>query len=148
QPLSETLFLPKVANYCGGYIVPQKPYEAIGADGFITQPVGAGAFAFESPAAQNNVMLPSHDDFFRGTPKLGGVEVRFIADSASRELALSSGDVDLIYGLPEAQWVDRMNQQEGIEAEVFGVGEVIFVNLNIEHEILKDPKVREAMFLA
>ena len=148
QPLSETLFLPKVANYSGGYIVPQKPYEALGADGFITNPVGTGPFRFESHTPQNNVMLVANDDYFRGAPKLGGVEVRFIADTTSRELALQSGDVDVIAGLPEAQWVDRMNQQEGIQADVFGVGEVTFINLNVEHEILSDPKVREAIFLA
>jgi peptide/nickel transport system substrate-binding protein len=148
EPLSETLFLPKVANYSGGYVIPQKGYEALGADGFITNPVGTGPFAFESHTPQNNVVLTAHDEFFRGTPKLGGVEVRFIADSTSRELALQSGDVQLIAGLPEAQWVERINQQEGVNADVFGVGEVVFVNLNVEHEILKDPKVREAILLA
>ena len=34
NPLSPTLFLPKVANYSGGYVVPQKAYEALGADDF------------------------------------------------------------------------------------------------------------------
>jgi peptide/nickel transport system substrate-binding protein len=147
-PLTETLFLPQVANYAGGYIIPQAAYEALGADGFIANPVGTGAFAFESHTPQNNVVLVANDDFFRGAPKLGGVEVRFIADSTSRELALQSGDIDVIAGLPEAQWVDRMNQQDGVEANVFGVGESIFLNINVEHEIFKDPKVREAVFLA
>ncbi len=148
EPISETLFLPKVANYSGGYIVPRAPYEAIGADDFITNPVGTGPFAFESHTPQNNVMLTAHTDFFRGTPQLGGVEVRFIADATSRELALQSGDVQVIYGLPEAQWVDRMNQMDGIQADVFGVGEVAWINLDVEHEILSDPLVREAIFLA
>ena len=148
QPLSENLFLPRVANYSGGYIIPQAAYEAIGADGFISNPVGTGAFMFESHTPQNNVMLVANDDFFRGAPKLGGVEVRFIADTASRELALQSGDVHLINGLPEAQWVERMNEMDGITAESFGVGEVIWANLNVEHEILSDPLVREAILLA
>jgi peptide/nickel transport system substrate-binding protein len=148
EPISETLFLPQVANYTGGYIIPQAAYEALGADGFITNPVGTGPFAFESHTPQNNVVLVANDDYFRGAPQLGGVEVRFIADSTSRELALQSGDVDVISGLPEAQWVERMNQQDGIEANVFGVGESIFININVEHEIFKDPKVREAIMLA
>jgi peptide/nickel transport system substrate-binding protein len=148
QPLSETLFLPQVANYTGGYIIPQQPYEALGADGFITNPVGTGPFVFESHTPQNNVTLVANTDYFRGAPQLGGVEVRFIADSTSRELALQSGDVDVISGLPEAQWVDRMNQQDGIQADVFGVGESIFLNINVEHEIFKDPLVREAVMLA
>ena len=148
QPLSENLFLPRVANYSGGYIIPQAAYEAIGADGFISNPVGTGAFMFESHTPQNNVMLVANDDFFRGAPKLGGVEVRFIADTASRELALQSGDVHLINGLPEAQWVERMNEMDGITAESFGVGEVVMITLDTQHEILGDPLVREAILLA
>ena len=147
-PLSETLFLPKVDNYSGGYIIPQKPYEALGADGFITNPIGTSAFAFESHTPQNNVTLVANDAYFREKPKLAGVEVRFISDATSRELALKSGDLELISGLPEAQWVDQMNKEDGITADVFGVGEVIFMSLNVEHEILKDPKVREAIVLA
>jgi peptide/nickel transport system substrate-binding protein len=148
QPLSETLFLPKVANYSGGYIIPQAAFEALGADAFITNPVGTGPFAFESHTPQNNVMLTAFADFHRGAPKLGGIEIRFIADATSRELALQSGDVHVVAGLPEAQWVERMNESGDITAEVFGVGEAIFLNLNVEHEILSDPLVREAILLA
>jgi peptide/nickel transport system substrate-binding protein len=41
-----------------------------------------------------------------------------------------------------------MNEVDGIQADVFGVGEVIFLNLDVEHEILQDPLVREAILLA
>ncbi len=148
QAMSENLFLPKVANYSGGYVVPKAPFEAIGADDYITNPVGTGPFLFESHTPQNNVMLTANPDYFRGAPQLDGVEVRFIADTTSRELALQSGDVDVIAGLPEAQWVDRMNAIDGLAADVFGVGEVTFISLDVENEILSDAKVREAIFLA
>jgi peptide/nickel transport system substrate-binding protein len=151
-PITEELFLPSVANYAGGYIICQQPYEALGAqalEAFKTNPVGGtGPFMFESYTTQNNVTLTANPDFFRGAPKLGGVEVRFVADATSRELALQSGDLDVISGVPEAQWVERINGTEGFQADVFGVGEVVFLNLNVQHEILKDPKVREAILLA
>ncbi len=148
QPLSETLFLPNIANYSGGFIVPQQPFEALGADGFVANPVGTGPFMFESYTPQNSVVLTANPDFYRGAPKLGGVEVRFIADPTSRELGLQSGDLDVINGLPEAQWVDSMNQNEGFVAEVFGVGEVIFLNIDVEAEPFNDPAVREAVVKA
>lgn len=148
EPISETLFLPNVANYSGGYIVPQAAYEALGADNFITNPAGTGPFAFESHTPQNNVMLTAFSDYFRGEPQLGGVEVRFVAEATSRELALQSQDVHVASGLPEAQWVERMNEVDGVTAEVFGVGEAIWLNLDVEHEILQDPLVREAIILA
>ena len=148
QPLSETLFLPNIANYSGGFIIPQQPFEALGVDGFVTNPVGTGPFMFESYTPQNSVVLTAHSDFYRGAPQLGGVEVRFIADATSRELGLQSGDLDVISGLPEAQWVDSISQQDGVVAEVFGVGESIFLNINTEMEPFNDPAVREAAIKA
>jgi peptide/nickel transport system substrate-binding protein len=148
SPLSETLFLPNIANYSGGFIIPQQPFEALGADGFVSNPVGTGPFAFESYTPQNSVVLTANADFYRGAPQLGGVEVRFIADATSRELGLQSGDLDVISGLPEARWVDSMNQNEGFVAEVFGVGESIFLNINTEMEPFNDPAVREAVVKA
>jgi peptide/nickel transport system substrate-binding protein len=147
-PISESLFLPQVANYSGGYIIPQQAYEALGADGFLSAPAGTGPFAFDSYTAQQNVVLLANDDYFRGAPLLGGVEVRFVADGTSRELALQSGDLDVVAGFPDALWVDRMSEQDGITVDVFGVGEVVFLNLDVNHEILKDPLVREAILLS
>ncbi len=147
-PISENLFLPQVANYSGGYIIPQQAYEALGADAFPSAPAGTGPFSFESYTAQQSVALLAFDDYFRGAPLLGGVEVRFVADGTSRELALQSGDLDVIAGFPDALWVDRMREQDGLTVDVFGVGEVVFLNLDVNHEILQDPLVREAILLA
>lgn len=146
-PLSEALFMPQVANYAGGYVLCQQSYEALGADAFATAPAGSGPFVFGSYTPQDRVTLTANADYFRGAPQLGGVEVQFVADGTSRELALQSGDLDVISGFPEAQWVDRMNEMDGIQADVFGVGEVVFLNLDVEHEILQDPLVREAILL-
>ena len=148
QPLSSALFLPKVANYSGGYIIPQAAYETIGADGFITQPVGTGPFAFGQHTPQVSVELVAHADFFRGAPALAGVNVIFQADPTARELGLQAGDLDVIYGVGEAEWAKRMDDLDGYTADVFGVGELLWLNLNMEDEILKDAKVREAIVKA
>lgn len=148
QPVTENLFFPLVANYQGGIIVCKGPYEALGADDFSSSPAGTGPFRFESHAPQNNVLLIANDDYFRGAPLLGGVEIRFISDTTARELALQANDVDVAFGLPEAEWVDRINAMDGYQADVFGWGDGVFVSLDVEHEILQDPRVREAIFNA
>jgi peptide/nickel transport system substrate-binding protein len=148
EPLGPAVFLPKFANYAGGYIVCQKAYEALGADGFANEPIGTGPFKFSSYTPQTSTTLVANDDYFRGAPKLGGVEVRYIADNTARELGLQSGELDVINGLPEAQFVDRINASGNLEADVFGVGEAVWLNLDITNEYLKDPKVREAIVLA
>ena len=147
-PVSPALFLPKVANYSGGYVIPQAAFEAIGADNFVSSPVGTGPFAFSEHNPQVDVKLVAHADFYRGAPQLAGVNVVFQADSTARELALQTGDLDVIYGLNEASWVERMDELEGYTADVFGVGEAAWLNFNVEDEILSDPLVREAITLA
>lgn len=148
SPLGPAVFLPKFANYAGGYIVCQKAYEALGADGFANEPIGTGPFKFSAYTPQTSTLLVANDDYFRGAPKLGGVEVRYIADNTARELGIQSGELDVANGLPEAQFVERMNQSGNIVADVFGVGEAVWLNLDTTNEYLKDAKVREAIVLA
>ncbi|MDF3042048.1 MAG: 4-phytase [Thermomicrobiales bacterium] len=147
-PLSETLFLPKIANYSGGFIVCSQAVEALGDEAFRTNPAGTGPFMFQRYTPQNSVVLTANDDYFRGAPLLGGVEVRYIADPSSRELGLQGGELDLVAGVNEAQWVDRINSEGTLTADVFGVAEAVWVNLNITQEPLDDPLVREAIALA
>jgi peptide/nickel transport system substrate-binding protein len=147
-PLSATLFLPKIANYAGGFIICAQPAEAMGDEAFKTHPVGTGPFMFESYTPQNSVVLTANDDYFRGAPKLGGVEVRYMADPNTRELGLQAGELDVAAGNNEAQWVDRINAEGNLTADVFGVAEPVWVNLNVTAEPLDDPLVREAIALA
>jgi peptide/nickel transport system substrate-binding protein len=144
-PLSPTLFLPKFANYNGGFIVCSQAVEALGIDAFTTNPVGTGPFRFDSYTPQTSVTLVANDEYFRGAPQLAGVEVRYMPDATSRELALQSGELDVIHGLFEAQWVERINSEGNLVAENHGPPESAFINLDIEHEILSDPLVRQAI---
>lgn len=147
-PLSPTLFLPKVANYAGGFVVCSQAVEAMGLDAFRTNPVGTGPFMFENYTPQTAVTLVANDDYFRGAPLLSGVEVRYMPDPSSRELGLQSGELDVAAGLPEAQWVERINSEGNLQADVFGVGEAIFFNFNVEAEPFNDPLVRQAIAYA
>jgi peptide/nickel transport system substrate-binding protein len=148
SPVGPAVFMPKFANYAGGYIVCKQAYEALGADGFANEPIGTGPFKFSAYTPQTSTLLVANDDYFRGAPKLGGVEVRYIADNTARELGMQAGELDVANGLPEAQFVERTNQSDTMTADVFGVGEAVWLNLDINNEYLKDERVREAIILA
>ena len=102
----------------------------MGDDAFKTHPVGTGPFMFESYTPQNSVVLTANDAYFRGAPKLGGVEMRYMPDASSRELGCNRAS-SMPPPAPEAQWVDRINAEGNLTADVFGVGEVAFVNMNV-----------------
>lgn len=147
-PMSIVMFYPKVANYAGGFIIPQAQYEAIGADGIISHPVGTGPFRFANYTPQNSLELEAHTEYFRGTPHLSGVEVVYLQDHTARDFALETGDVHVIHGQWQEAWVERMNSLDGIQADIFGVGDPLFFCFDTEHEILQDIRVREALVLA
>jgi len=145
---SPVLFYPKIANYSGGFIVCKQGVEALGDDKFKTNPVGTGPFMFDSYRPQEKVMLVANPDYFRGAPQIDGVEYRYIADIASREAGLLAGELDVINGIPDIAWVEKMQGEEGVTTDVFGVGEVATVHFNTTVPPLDNPEVRKALAYA
>lgn len=148
QPSSEELFLPLVANISGGYVVCMEAVEAMGDADFANHPVGTGPFQFSSYSPSDRVELTAFDEYWRGEPRLEGVEILFMADDSSRELALRSGEVDFISGINEGEWAERMDEEDGITAFAIPVGGLQFFELNTSMEPFDDINVRRAVMYA
>jgi peptide/nickel transport system substrate-binding protein len=76
------------------------------------------------------------------------VEYRYMPELNSRELGLKSGDLDSTNGQDESDWVERMNQEDGVTVDVYGVGEVATIHFNTSVEPLDDVRVRQAIAYA
>lgn len=133
-----------VTNYHGGNIVCQKAAEEMG-ENFHQKPIGTGAFMFQEYKAQQSVTLVANPDYFRGAPKLESIVYRYIPSDASRDLAFTSGEIDLIYGKQDQTWVDRMSQNEGVVVMVMEPAELSTLYLNITSPPLDDIRVRQAI---
>ncbi len=148
QPISPVLFLPKVADYAGGFIVCAKAIEAMGDEAFKTHPVGTGPFMFKSYTPQEKVVLVANENYFRGRPKLDGVEYRYMPDATSRELGLKTGELDVINGVSEDPWIEKIESEKGLKVDIFGVGEVATIHFNTSVKPLDDVRVRKAIAYA
>lgn len=137
-------FLGLVSNYHGGNIISKAAAEEAG-DDFGKQPVGTGPFAFERYDTQQQVVFVANDDYFRGAPKIDEIDYRLIQADASRELAFTSGELDLIYGKREQRWIDRWNRDDSAKVDVFWPAEFRTLHLNTTMEPLTDKRVREAV---
>ena len=137
-------FLGLLSNYHGGNIVSKAAAEAAGAD-FGKAPVGTGPFAFSEYATQQQVVFTANPDYFRGAPKIGRIEYRLIPADASRELAFTSGELDLIYGKREQRWIERWARDDNAVVDVFWPAEYRTLHLNTTMEPLTDKRVREAV---
>jgi peptide/nickel transport system substrate-binding protein len=145
KPQSTALFYPRVANYSGGYILCRKAAEKLGPDGLKTHPVGTGPFSFKAYSPGEKVDLVANDAYFRGRPQLDGIEYRYMADLSSRELALRSGQLDVIYGQADDNWIDQVSSAPNVKVDVFGVGEVVTVYFNLSKPPFDNLAVRQAV---
>jgi peptide/nickel transport system substrate-binding protein len=148
KPISPALLLPKVADYAGGFIVCKKAVEDLGDEAFKTHPVGTGPFMFARYIPMERTILASNDQYFRGQPDLDGVEVYYIPDISSRELGLQKGELDVVEGLREQPWIDKMKGLPNTAVDTFGPGETVVLHLDTAKDPLGDLKVRQAIAYA
>jgi peptide/nickel transport system substrate-binding protein len=148
KPMSETLFLAKVANYAGGFIVPRKAIKEKGNDWFKLNPVGTGPFMFKSYEPRQKVVLVANDTYFRGKPCLREVVIRYMPSVSSRELGLQSGELQIIEGLKEDKWLEKVATFPDVVIKPFGPCETQVLFFNMASEPFNDIRVRKAFSYA
>lgn len=144
---SDASFLGRVSNYHGGNIVSKKAAEELG-DKFGANPVGTGPFAFAEHVTQQFVKLVAHEGYYRGKPKIGTIMSRMIPSDSARELAFSSGELDVMYGKREQRWVDSARRRPGFNVDIFQPGEFRLLHINRSIPPLDDIRVRRAVAIA
>jgi len=144
KPISEPLFLAKFTSYAGGFIVCKKAIEEKGEEWVKINPVGTGPFMFKSYEPMQKVVLVQNKNYFKGTPILKQLEVRFMPSISSRELGLQTGELDIIEGLKEDKWVEKISSIPDIIVKSFGPCETQMLHFNMTKPPFNDIRVRRA----
>lgn len=137
-------FLGLVTNYHGGLIVSRKAAEKFG-ESFRLNPVGTGAFKFETYKPNESVTLVAHKDYFRGAPKIDRIIYRLIPADSARDLAFAAGELDVIYGRQDQKWVERQKKEKNVVVVVLRPAELALLHLNSKMKPLDDKRVRQAV---
>jgi peptide/nickel transport system substrate-binding protein len=148
KPISSILFLPKVSDYAGGFIVSMKAYKATGEDAFEAHPVGTGPFHYESYTPGGVVRLIANERYFRGPPLLDAVEIFYIPDVETREDGLLNGMWDVITCFGKEDISESIKQEKSIVVDVLGPGQVKTMHFNTLVEPFSDIRVRKAIAYA
>lgn len=148
KPISETLFLAKVANYAGGFIVSRKAIEAQGNDWFKTHPVGTGPFMLQNYEPQQKAVMVRNPRYFRGKPILEQVVVRYMPNVSARELGLRTDELQIIEGLKEDKWVEKISSFPDVTITAFSPCEVQMLFFNLTQKPFDDIRVRKAFSYA
>lgn len=147
-PTSESLFLPLVADYMGGMIVPKVAEETMGHSEYRMNPIGTGPFKWVEYRPMERIILEAHDDYFRGRPILDEVHLVYIAEIGAAEIALRRGELEAVIGPMEQPWVEKMKGYAGIQVDVYGPGENVTLHYNMTKPPLDSLEVRKALSYA
>jgi peptide/nickel transport system substrate-binding protein len=148
KPISETLFLAKVASYAGGFIVSKKAIEEKGDEWAKTNPVGTGPFRFESYEPRQKTVLVANKKYFRGAPILKQVIIRYMPSVSSREFGLQTGELQIIEGLKEDKWIEKVASFSDVSVKTFGPCETQVLHFNMTNKPFDDIRVRKAFSYA
>jgi peptide/nickel transport system substrate-binding protein len=133
-----------LSNYHGGIMVCKKAAEQLG-EAFVTKPIGTGPFTFVEYQPQQYVKLAANKDYFRGAPRIDEITYRYIPSDATRDLALRSGELDMVFGRQTDEWVQRTRALKGIKVAAIEPAELNALYLNIKAKPLDDIRVRQAI---
>lgn len=103
---------------------------------------GSGPFSLQTFRPAELVRLQANPDYFKGAPLVEGVILQHVAESATQQLLLEQGDVDMAKNLTPDQIAD-LDPNE-IKVEVFPQAAVHFLSFNQKVDSLTDPAVWEA----
>jgi peptide/nickel transport system substrate-binding protein len=136
-----------VSNYHGGLMVCKKAAEEMG-ENFGKRPIGTGPFTFFEYQPQQFIKLTAHPKYFRGAPQLARITYRYIPSDATRDLAFRTGEVDMVFGRQNNQWVERTRAIPGVKVVAMEPAELNALYLNTRSKPLDDIRVRQAVALA
>ena len=116
---------------------------------FNKQPIGTGPFKVIEWVDDEYIQYEAYEDYWEGTPELDSILFRVIPDKATGIAALEAGEVHLIeqqiYRTALVQNYDRLKDDPDLEVSVDPPTGVNYLILNLEHPVLANKYVRQAM---
>ncbi len=133
-----------MAALTGLQVIPPKHFAEVGEKQFAVQPCGTGPYRFvEWKRDEGTVLLTANEQYWRGVCDARKLKFVAVPEGADRVRGLLDGTIDLAANFPPSE-------KQRVEAEGFqvvgtpSVG-VMYFGINTHHEILKNPKVRQAI---
>jgi peptide/nickel transport system substrate-binding protein len=148
QPSSEFLQRLTQGGYGSAGMVSPAAVEQYGNEDVTNYPVGTGPFKFVERVFGERIVLAKNAEYWNAkrVPKVDTLIFRPIVDVAARELALQSGQVDII-ATPSPDSTDFLASQ-GFNVVMGPVPTIYLIWLNMKEPVLQDVRVRRAMSMA
>lgn len=107
-----------------------------------THSAGSGPFVMSDYRPAEIVRLTANETYFRGAPAMKTIIIRHVAEAATQQLLLTSGDVDIAKNLTPDQIASL--PADAVKVETYPQAAVHFLSFNQKTESLTPPAVWEA----
>ena len=129
-----------------GMMVSPTAVEELG-DDFSNQPVGTGPYKFVEREKQSHMALTRFEEYWREKPAIKEIVIKPFADANVRVTNIVSGDLDILNRIAFKDIETLKNNPDLTLLEQAPIGfEGIY--LNMEKEVFKDQRVRQAINIA
>lgn len=148
----ERSYAPYIAILATTPIIPKHAFDGVANLNdapFNQKPIGTGPFKWKNRIAGDHVELEANTEYFLEGPHLKTAIFKYIPDMTVFYTQFKTGDYDLVgiqYLLPDVY--AEAQTLPGKKVELVGNGYVESLSLNMQRPQFKDPKVREALYLA
>jgi len=136
-------FAPLLAELTGLMLLPPTYTARVGPAGLASQPVGTGPFRFAERVKDDRIVLEANGQHWRGQPLIERLEFRPVPDTASRQAAVRTGQVDLATNVPHEQVA--ILERDGVEVATRPGIQALYIRLNMRKPPLDDLRVRQAI---
>lgn len=114
---------------------------------FNRAPVGTGPFRFKEWRIAEAITVEANSAYYQGKPKLDGITYKIIPDSGLILTQLKAGEVDVASSIALTQ-IDQVKALNGVKTIVTPNMIWEHMDFNLDNELFKDVRVRQAIALA
>lgn len=104
---------------------------------------GTGPFVLKAFRPNEIINLSANPDYFGGAPAMKSVIIRHVAEAATQQLMLESGDVDIAKNLTPDQ-ISGITTKGDFTVETYPQAAVHFLSFNQKDQALTNPAIWEA----
>jgi len=130
-----------------GSIVPKAYIEKVGAEEFGRNPVGTGAFKFESWTSGDNMVMVKNEDYWNKDKKVAYDKIvnRFVTDTSARAIEIESEAVDVSFHLA-ANDAARLEKGESTKVQIGPSYNTTYLRFEtVNSTVFADPNIRKAL---
>lgn len=111
------------------------------------KPVGTGPFQLTNWTAGDSIELERFEEYYEGPAASKNIKFRFIAENASRSIALETAEADVIYDAGPEDFPNLLETEGVVAIQSKGLT-TFYMGFNMAKEPFDNVKVRQAINLA